>query len=156
MDMRKLKTLVDLVSESNISELEITEAEGKVRIVKAGYGVPTTMMMPAAAPMMMQAAPQQAAAAPAGEAAPAADAAPVQTGHVVKSPMVGTFYRSASPGAKPFAEVGTAIKEGDPICIVEAMKIMNEIECDTTGTVTKILVENGQAVEFGQPLFIVE
>ena len=154
MDMRKLKTLVDLVSESNISELEITEAEGKVRIVKAGYGVPTTMMMPAAAPMMMQAAP--AAAAPSADAAPAAEAAPVQTGHVVKSPMVGTFYRSASPGAKPFAEVGTAIKEGDPICIVEAMKIMNEIECDMTGTVTKILVENGQAVEFGQPLFIVE
>ena len=155
MDMRKLKTLVDLVSESNISELEITEAEGKVRIVKAGYGVPTTMMMPASAPMMMQ-APQQHAAAPASEAAPAAEAAPVQTGHVVKSPMVGTFYRSASPGAKPFAEVGTAIKEGDPICIVEAMKIMNEIECDMTGTVSKILVENGQAVEFGQPLFIIE
>jgi acetyl-CoA carboxylase biotin carboxyl carrier protein len=153
MDMRKLKTLVDLVSESNISELEITEAEGKVRIVKAGYGVPTTMMMPAAAPMMMQAAPQ-AAAAPAAD--PAAEAAPVQAGHVVKSPMVGTFYRSASPGAKPFAEVGSQIKEGDPICIVEAMKIMNEIECDMTGTVTKILVENGQAVEFGQPLFIVE
>ncbi|HEY9026216.1 MAG TPA: acetyl-CoA carboxylase biotin carboxyl carrier protein, partial [Burkholderiaceae bacterium] len=149
MDMRKLKTLVDLVSESNISELEITEAEGKVRIVKAGYGVPTTMMMPAAAPMMMQAAPAQAAAAPSAEAAPAAEAAPVQTGHVVKSPMVGTFYRSASPGAKPFAEVGTQLKEGDPICIVEAMKIMNEIECDMTGTVTKILVENGQAVEFG-------
>ncbi|MFL6630107.1 MAG: acetyl-CoA carboxylase biotin carboxyl carrier protein [Vitreoscilla sp.] len=152
MDMRKLKTLVDLVSESNISELEITEAEGKVRIVKAGYGVPTTMMMPAAAPMMMQAAPQ--AAAPAADAA--AEAAPVPTGHVVKSPMVGTFYRSASPGAKPFAEMGTQIKEGDPICIIEAMKIMNEIESDMTGTVTKILVENGQAVEFGQPLFIVE
>ena len=154
MDMRKLKTLVDLVSESNISELEITEAEGKVRIVKAGYGVPTTMMMPAQAPMMMQAAPQQ-AAAPAAEAV-AAEAAPVQTGHVVKSPMVGTFYRSASPGSKPFAEVGAAIKEGDPICIVEAMKIMNEIECDMAGTVSKILVENGQAVEFGQPLFIIE
>ena len=155
MDMRKLKTLVDLVSESNISELEITEAEGKVRIVKAGYGVPTAMMMPASAPMMMHAAPQH-AAAPAAESAPAVEAAPVQTGHVVKSPMVGTFYRSASPGAKPFAEVGSAIKEGDPICIIEAMKIMNEIECDMTGTVSKILVENGQAVEFGQPLFIVE
>ena len=156
MDMRKLKTLVDLVSESNISELEITEAEGKVRIVKAGYGVPTTMMMQPAGQMMMQHAPQQAApasdaAAPAVEAAPAAPA-----GHVVKSPMVGTFYRSASPGSKPFAEVGAPIKEGDPICIVEAMKIMNEIEADMTGTVTKILVENGQAVEFGQPLFIVE
>ena len=157
MDMRKLKTLVDLVSESNISELEITEAEGKVRIVKAGYGVPTTMMMQPAGQMMM--APQQ-QAAPAGEAAPAAAPAaePVAapTGHVVKSPMVGTFYRSASPGSKPFAEVGAAIKEGDPICIVEAMKIMNEIESDTTGTISKILVENGQAVEFGQPLFIIE
>jgi len=156
MDMRKLKTLVDLVSESNISELEITEAEGKVRIVKAGFGVPTTMMMQPSQPMMMQAAPQQAAAPAADAAAPAADAAPAQTGHVVKSPMVGTFYRSASPGSKPFAEVGAALKEGDPICIVEAMKIMNEIECDMTGTVSKILVENGQAVEFGQPLFIIE
>ena len=156
MDMRKLKTLVDLVSESNISELEITEAEGKVRIVKAGYGVPTTMMMQPAGQMMM--APQH--AAPAGEAAPAAapvaEVAAVPTGHVVKSPMVGTFYRSASPGSKPFAEVGAAIKEGDPICIVEAMKIMNEIEADMSGTVSKILVENGQAVEYGQPLFIVE
>ena len=157
MDMRKLKTLVDLVSESNISELEITEAEGKVRIVKAGYGVPTTMMMQPAGQMMMQ--PQQ--AAPAGEAAvpaaPVAEAAPAApTGHVVKSPMVGTFYRSASPGSKPFAEVGAPIKEGDPICIVEAMKIMNEIEADMSGTISKILVENGQAVEYGQPLFIVE
>ena len=158
MDMRKLKTLVDLVSESNISELEITEAEGKVRIVKAGYGVPTTMMMQPAGQMMM--APQQQQAAPAGEAAaaaaPAPEAAAVPTGHVVKSPMVGTFYRSASPGSKPFAEVGAPIKEGDPICIVEAMKIMNEIEADMSGTVSKILVENGQAVEFGQPLFIIE
>jgi acetyl-CoA carboxylase biotin carboxyl carrier protein len=156
MDMRKLKTLVDLVSESNISELEITEAEGKVRIVKAGYGIPTTMMMQPAGQMMM--APQH-QAAPAGEAAPAApvpEAAAAPTGHVVKSPMVGTFYRSASPGSKPFAEVGAAIKEGDPICIVEAMKIMNEIEADMSGTVSKILVENGQAVEYGQPLFIVE
>ena len=158
MDMRKLKTLVDLVSESNISELEITEAEGKVRIVKAGYGVPTTMMMQPAAPMMMQA--PAAAQAPAGEAAAsapaAAEAAPAQTGHVVKSPMVGTFYRSASPGAEPFAEVGTVVKEGQPICIIEAMKIMNEIEADKAGTVKQILCENGQAVEFGQPLFIIE
>jgi acetyl-CoA carboxylase biotin carboxyl carrier protein len=156
MDMRKLKTLVDLVSESNISELEITEAEGKVRIVKAGYGVPTTMMMQPAGQMMMQPAPQQ--AAPAGaDAAPAPVAEAVApTGHVVKSPMVGTFYRSASPGSKPFAEVGAAIKEGEPICIIEAMKIMNEIEADMSGTISKILVENGQAVEFGQPLFIVE
>jgi len=157
MDMRKLKTLVDLVSESNISELEITEAEGKVRIVKAGYGVPTTMMMQPAGQMMMQAPQQQ--AAPAGDApaaAPVAEVAAAPTGHVVKSPMVGTFYRSASPGSKPFAEVGTEIKEGEPICIIEAMKIMNEIEADMSGKVSKILVENGQAVEYGQPLFIVE
>ena len=153
MDLRKLKTLIDLVSESNVSELEITEAEGKVRIVKAGYGVPATMMMQPAAPMM--AAPVAAAAAPAaGDAA--AEAPPVQTGHVVKSPMVGTFYRSASPGSKPFVEIGQQVKEGDAICIVEAMKIMNEIESDIAGTVSKILVENGQAVEYGQPLFIVE
>ena len=161
MDMRKLKTLVDLVSESNISELEITEAEGKVRIVKAGYGVPTTMMMPASAPMMMHAAPQHAAApaaAPAAAegAAPVADAPPAQTGHVVKSPMVGTFYRSASPGSKPFIEIGSAVKEGDPVCIVEAMKIMNEIEADKAGTITQVLAQNGQAVEFGQPLFVIE
>jgi acetyl-CoA carboxylase biotin carboxyl carrier protein len=155
MDMRKLKTLVDLVSESNISELEITEAEGKVRIVKAGYGVPTTMMMPAQAPMMMQAAPQQ-SAAPSADAAPAAEVAPVQTGHVVKSPMVGTFYRSASPGSKPFIEIGSQVKEGDPVCIIEAMKIMNEIETDMAGTISKILVENGQAVEFDQPLLVIE
>jgi acetyl-CoA carboxylase biotin carboxyl carrier protein len=156
MDMRKLKTLVDLVSESNISELEITEAEGKVRIVKAGYGVPTTMMMQPTGQMMM---PHQQHQAPAGEApavAPVAEAPPAQTGHVVKSPMVGTFYRSASPGSKPFIEIGTTVKEGEPVCIVEAMKIMNEIEADMAGTVTKILVENGQAVEYGQPLFIVE
>jgi len=155
MDMRKLKTLVDLVSESNISELEITEAEGKVRIVKAGYGVPTTMMMPAPAQMMAPMVPAVAADAAAPAAAPAAEAA-APTGHVVKSPRVGTFYRSSSPGAKPFVDVGTAVKEGDAICIVEAMKIMNEIEADMAGTVTKILVENGQAVEYGQPLFIIE
>ena len=154
MDMRKLKTLVDLVSESNISELEITEAEGKVRIVKGGYGVPTTMMMPAPAQMMAPMAPAVAAEPPAGAPAPAE--APAITGHVVKSPMVGTFYRSASPGSKPFIEIGSAVKEGDPVCIVEAMKIMNEIEADMAGTVSKILVENGQAVEYGQPLFIIE
>ena len=152
MDLRKLKTLIDLVSESNISELEITENEGKVRIVKSAgaVGMPTTIMMaPAQAP--------QAAAAPALPAAPAApEAPPAETGHVVKSPMVGTFYRSSSPGSKAFAEIGATIKEGEPICIVEAMKIMNEIEADATGTITKILVENGQAVEYGQPLFIIE
>ena len=154
MDMRKLKTLVDLVSESNISELEITEAEGKVRIVKGGYGVPTTMMMPATTQMM----PAVAAAPTAAEqAATAAAEAPAPvSGHVVKSPMVGTFYRSSTPGSKPFVDVGAQVKEGDPICIIEAMKIMNEIEADMAGTISKILVENGQAVEFGQPLFIIE
>ena len=154
MDLRKLKTLIDLVSDSNISELEITENEGKVRIVKAGAaGVPQMVM---AAPQNYAMPAPAVAAAPAAPAAPAVEAAPVQTGHVVKSPMVGTFYRSASPGAKPFVEVGSAIKEGEPICIVEAMKIMNEIEADMAGTVTKILVENGQAVEYGQPLFVIE
>jgi len=157
MDLRKLKTLIDLVSESNISELEITEAEGKVRIVKAGasaVAVPAVMAAPlaAAAPAAaaVTAAPAPAGAAP--EPAPAAEPA----GHAVKSPMVGTFYRAASPGAKPFAEVGQQIKEGEAICIIEAMKIMNEIEADKTGTITQILCENGQAVEFGQPLFIIE
>lgn len=156
MDLRKLKTLIDLVSESNVSELEITEADGKVRIVKAG-ATPVVM----AAPMMQQAMPM-AQAAPVAAAAPgapaaAAEAAPAEeTGHVVKSPMVGTFYRSSSPGAKAFAEVGDQVKAGQPVCIIEAMKIMNEIEADKDGTVTKILVENGQPVEYGQPLFIIE
>ena len=151
MDLRKLKTLIDLVSESNISELEITEAEGKVRIVKSS-GAPVVMQQPVA----MVAAPAAAPAAGA-PAAPAADAAPAApAGHAVKSPMVGTFYRSASPGAKPFVELGSVVKEGETICIIEAMKILNEIEADKSGTVTKILSENGQAVEYGQPLFIIE
>ena len=152
MDLRKLKTLIDLVSESNILELEITEADGKVRIVKADPNVamPTGSHMPTAMPMM--AAPL--AAAPAAPAEP--PAAPVEPGHTVKSPMVGTFYRTANPGAKPFVEVGDAIKEGEPVCIIEAMKIMNEIEADKSGTVKRIMCENGQAVEFGQPLFIIE
>ncbi|HSW08199.1 acetyl-CoA carboxylase biotin carboxyl carrier protein [Aquabacterium sp.] len=150
MDLRKLKTLIDLVSESNISELEITEADGKVRIVKAD---PRPLV--ASAPVMMQAAaPAMAVAAPAVAAGPVAP--PAETGHIVKSPMVGTFYRSSSPGSKPLAEVGQAVKEGESICIIEAMKIMNEIETDKSGTVTKVLVENGQAVEFGQPLFVIE
>jgi acetyl-CoA carboxylase biotin carboxyl carrier protein len=155
MDLRKLKTLIDLVSDSNVSELEITEAEGKVRIVKGG----PAMMQGYAQPMypqMQQPAPgPMPAAAPAAVvAAPAAEVAPV--GHTVKSPMVGTFYRSSSPGAKAFAEVGDSIKEGDTICIIEAMKILNEIEADKSGTITKILCENGQAVEYGQALFIIE
>ena len=144
MDLRKLKTLIDLVSESNVSELEITEAEGKVRIVKgapANYQTLAPQVLPAAQP----------AAAPA--AAPVA-AAPA--GHTVKSPMVGTFYRAASPGAKAFVEIGSQVKEGDTVCIIEAMKILNEIEADKSGTVTQILCENGQAVEYGQPLFTIE
>jgi len=148
MDLRKLKTLIDLVSESNISELEITEAEGKVRIVKspvgAGYVSPT-----------MAAAPVAAVAATPAAATPAA--MPIaETGHEVKSPMVGTFYRAANPNAKPFAEVGQQIKEGEAICIIEAMKIMNEIDADKSGTITRVFCENGQPVEFGQPLFIIE
>ncbi len=147
MDLRKLKTLIDLVSESNVSELEITEAEGKVRIVKSG------------ATVMHQYAP---APAPAAAAAPVAAVvaelpAPAEpSGHVVKSPMVGTFYRASSPGAKSFVEVGSAVKEGETICIIEAMKILNEIEADKSGTISRIFGENGQAVEYGQPLFVIE
>jgi acetyl-CoA carboxylase biotin carboxyl carrier protein len=154
MDLRKLKTLIDLVSESNVSELEITEAEGKVRIVKGGGAPmvvqqPVAMMAPAAVPV----------AAPVAETPAPAAAAPAEAesaGHAVKSPMVGTFYRSASPGAKPFVEVGTPVKEGQTICIIEAMKILNEIEADKSGTVTQILCENGQAVEYGQPMLVIE
>jgi acetyl-CoA carboxylase biotin carboxyl carrier protein len=149
MDLRKLKTLVDLVSESNISELEITEADGKVRIVKADPARAQPQMMPA---MVAPASPAGAAAAP----APAPPEPPVESGREIKSPMVGTFYRSSTPGGKAFVEVGDVVKEGDPICIIEAMKIMNEIDADASGTVKRILVENGQAVEFGQVLFVIE
>ena len=149
MDLRKLKTLIDLVSDSNVSELEITEAEGKVRIVKGGGAVVQQF-----APAPMAAAPAPALAPAPAVAAPAAVEAP--TGHIVKSPMVGTFYRSSSPGAKPFVEVGSQVKEGETVCIIEAMKILNEIETDKSGTITKILCENGQAVEYGQPLFVIE
>ena len=148
MDLRKLKTLIDLVSESNVSELEITEAEGKVRIVKSAGVV---QQFVAAAPV---------AAAPA--AAPAHPVKKIKTKHTnvvgnqVKSPMVGTFYRASAPGAKPFIEIGAQVKEGDVLCIIEAMKILNEIEADKTGTVTRVLAENGQAVEYGQPLFVIE
>ena len=150
MDLRKLKTLIDLVSESNVSELEITEAEGKVRIVKAGAAPAVMQTLSAPAPVAAPAA-APAPAAPAESAAPAAPA-----GHAVKSPMVGTFYRSSSPGAKAFVEVGSQVKEGETICIIEAMKILNEIEADKSGTITAILCENGQAVEYGQPLFTIE
>ncbi|XHS80224.1 acetyl-CoA carboxylase biotin carboxyl carrier protein [Burkholderiaceae bacterium UC74_6] len=153
MDLRKLKTLIDLVSESNISELEITEADGKVRIVKSDGSVAG---VPMAAPVMQAMAAQPLPAAAAAPAAAPVAAPAAETGHAVKSPMVGTFYRASGPNAKAFVEVGQTIKEGEAICIIEAMKIMNEIEADKTGTVTKILCENGQAVEFGQPLFIIE
>ena len=159
MDLRKLKTLIDLVSESNVSELEITEAEGKVRIVKSPPVAAPLMQAPTA--VAMPPAAQSAAALvaagvaqPAPAAAPEAPAAP--KGQVLKSPMVGTFYRAASPGAKPFVELGQVVKVGDPVCIVEAMKILNEIEAEHAGTVTQILAENGQAVEYGQPLFVLE
>jgi acetyl-CoA carboxylase biotin carboxyl carrier protein len=148
MDLRKLKKLIDLVQESGIAELEITEGEEKVKIVKGGVvsvSAPPVMAMPAAAPAGAPAP----AAAPAGESRDAG-----QEGHVVKAPMVGTFYRSPSPDAKVFVEVGHAVKEGDTICIIEAMKLMNEIEADASGVVKAILVENGQPVEYGQPLFI--
>lgn len=152
MDLRKLKTLIDLVSESNITELEITEADGKVRIVKSDGAV----AVPASMVSMPMVAAQAAAAPVAAPAEPVAVAEPVELGHITKSPMVGTFYRSSGPNAKPFVEVGQIVKEGDPICIIEAMKIMNEIDADKSGTVTKVLCENGQAVEFGQPLFVIE
>ena len=150
MDLRKLKTLIDLVSESNVSELEITEAEGKVRIVKGG-GAMVQQYAPVA---MMTSAPVQGLVAE--SAVPVAAPIVVAPGHTVKSPMVGTFYRSASPGAKSFVEIGDSIKEGETVCIIEAMKILNEIEADKSGVVTQILCENGQAVEYGQPLFIIE
>lgn len=147
MDLRKLKTLIDLVSESNISELEIAEADGKVRIVKASA---PAVLAPSPAAFAAAIAPAAFAPAPV-EAEPVADLA-----NMVKSPMVGTFYRSASPGSDAFIELGSVVKIGDPVCIIEAMKIMNEIEADVAGTIREILCENGQAVEFGQPLFVIE
>jgi len=148
MDLRKLKKLIDLVEESGIAELEITEGEEKVRIARVVPGnQPVYMNAPMPAPIMPVAAP--AAAAPA-EAAPAEP-----EGHVVRSPMVGTFYRSPSPGAKSFAEVGQSVSVGDTLCIIEAMKLLNEIEADQGGVIKAILVENGQPVEYGEPLFII-
>ena len=149
MDLRKLKKLIDLVQESGIAELEITEGEEKVKIVKGGpvTVVPGTAAAPAPPPPI-----ERAAAVTPPVATPEQAAAP--EGHVVKAPMVGTFYRSPSPDAKPFVEVGQSVKEGETICIIEAMKLMNEIEADAGGVVKAILVENGQPVEYGQPLFI--
>ncbi len=164
MDLRKLKTLIDLVSDSNVTELEITEAEGKVRIVKGATpsGIPVLshqVMAPAAPalPTAPPAPPTDAEIANAAAVTAAAVAAEVAAaGHTVKSPMVGTFYRSSSPGAAPFVQVGDTVKEGDTLCIIEAMKILNEIESDKSGTVKQVLCENGQAVEYGQALYIIE
>ncbi|CAH2775097.1 MAG: Biotin carboxyl carrier protein of acetyl-CoA carboxylase [uncultured Caballeronia sp.] len=143
MDLRKLKTLIDLVSESGISELEVTEGEGKVRIVK--NAAPVYMQAPQYMPQgPMQQAPQY------GQ-----PGAVVPQGHVVMSPMVGSFYRAPSPGADAFVQVGDTVKEGQTLCIIEAMKLLNEIESDKSGVVKEILVENGQAVEYGQPLFVI-
>jgi len=152
MDLRKLKKLIDLVQESGIAELEITEGEERVRIARGGA---VSITPPAAGSPPIVAVPASAHAAPAtaSAAAPAAEAAP--EGHVVKSPMVGTFYRAPSPDAKPFVEVGATIKSGETICVLEAMKLMNEIEADASGTIKAILVENGQPVEYGQALFII-
>jgi acetyl-CoA carboxylase biotin carboxyl carrier protein len=151
VDLRKLKTLVDLVSDSNISELEITEAEGKVRIVKAS---------PQAAVAVVQAAPVVAptVAAPASPIAASVAAVPAvePAKRTIKAPMVGTFYRSANPGAKAFVDLGSEVAIGQPVCIIEAMKIMNEIEAELEGRIVEILCQNGQAVEYGQPLFVIE
>jgi acetyl-CoA carboxylase biotin carboxyl carrier protein len=149
MDLRKLKKLIDLVQESGIAELEITEGEEKVRINRAGASVQNAVM---AVPQAVTAPPAPAAPVAAAAAEPAAA---VPEGHVVKSPMVGTFYRSPSPGAKHFVEVGQSVAAGDTLCIIEAMKLLNEIEADVGGTIKAVLVENGQPVEYGQPLFII-
>jgi len=156
MDLRKVKTLIDLVQQSGIAELEITEGEEKVRISRG-----VTAGQPAAPVMQVVASPLAAPVAPAGPAVAGAPAAPVPSeaaaapeGHVIRSPMVGTFYRASGPGAKAFVEVGQAVKAGETLCIIEAMKLLNEIEADQDGTVKAILVENGQPVEYGEPLFI--
>jgi len=149
MDLRKLKKLIDLVQESGISELEVTEGEEKVRIAKQLTAAPVAHQVYAAAPVA-HAAPAAAAPAAAAATEPA-----MPEGHVVKSPMVGTFYRASSPDAKAFAEVGDSVKQGQTLCIVEAMKLLNEIESDASGVIKAILVENGQPVEFGEPLFII-
>jgi acetyl-CoA carboxylase biotin carboxyl carrier protein len=147
MDLRKLKTLIDLVAESGIAEIEVTEGEDKVRIVKHPN---------APAPAAPAAAVAAAPVAPAASAAPAAPAAPEPAaGHIVKSPMVGTFYRSPGPDAKAFVEIGQVVKPGDTLCIIEAMKLLNEIEAEFAGPIREILVENGQAVEYGQALFVI-
>ena len=145
MDLRKLKTLIDLVQNSGISELEISEGEEKIRIAKHLTVAPATTVVSMPAPVAVAPAPTS-----------AAEALPVQLeGHVMKAPMVGTFYRSSSPDASPFVEVGQTVKEGDTLCVIEAMKLMNEIEADISGVIKAIQVENGQAVEYGQPMFVI-
>ena len=152
MDLRKLKTLIELVESSGIAELEIEEGEERVRITRAvAAATASTVVVPAALPAAVSAMSPQAAAAP-----PAAAPAPVEAeGHQVKSPMVGTFYRAASPGSKPFIEIGDSVEVGDTLCIIEAMKLINEIESDKAGVVKQVLIENGQPVEFGQPLVVI-
>lgn len=147
MDLRKLKKLIDLVQESGIGELEITEGEEKVRISRVGANAPVVMAHPAPTAADSGSAPAGAAAAPEAPVAPA--------GHTLKSPMVGTFYRAASPGAPSFVEIGQVVTKGQTLCIIEAMKLLNEIESDAAGTIKAILVENGQPVEYGQPLFVI-
>jgi acetyl-CoA carboxylase biotin carboxyl carrier protein len=152
MDLRKLKTLIDLVQDSGIAELEIKEGEETVRIIRVQQNSAAPAQVVQAAPMA-----QSVAVAPvASVAAPAAEAPALPSGHEVKSPMVGTFYRSASPGGTPFVEIGHTVKEGDPLCIIEAMKLLNEIEAERSGVIKAILVDNGDPVEFGEPLFIIE
>lgn len=152
MDLRKLKTLIDLVAESDIAELEVTEGESKVRILKSSTAPQNQVVMMQPQAMHQQYAPMS---APAAVAAPVAAVAEVPQGHVVKSPMVGTFYRCSAPGAAPYVEVGSSVKEGDTLCLIEAMKLLNEIDADVSGVIKQILVENGQPVEFGQPLFVI-
>ena len=158
MDLRKLKKLIDLVQESGIGEIEITEGEEKVRISRQ-LAAPAVMMSPHMQAMPMGMGMPQPSGGPSGgtgPAAPAPAAPPEPKGHAVKSPMVGTFYRAPSPGAPSFVEVGQSVTKGQTLCIIEAMKLLNEIESDATGTVKAILVENGQPVEYGQPLFLIE
>jgi len=155
MDLRKIKTLIDLLEQSGISELEVKEGEESVRIARHPTGMQAPMMTYAPPPMPAMPAPAAVAAAGAPAAA-AKPAAPVSKGHPVKSPMVGTFYRAPSPGAKPFVEVGQTVKQGQTLCIIEAMKMLNQIEADASGVISEILVENGQPVQFDQPLFVIE
>jgi acetyl-CoA carboxylase biotin carboxyl carrier protein len=150
MDLRKLKTLIDLVSESGIAELEVTEAEGKVRIVRNTLA-PPTYTVAAPAPMMQPGQTQNLA-----PPVTAPVVAPAPAGKIIKSPMVGTFYRASAPNSPPFVDIGTSIKEGDTVCIIEAMKLLNEVESDHAGVIKQILVESGQPVEYGQPLFVIE